>query len=90
MNHGVMISISSCFNDTIEIQSSKTKLNEMALWVQVHNIPLGYMDREIAEEICTTVGKVVKIEGLRELGGDSFIRLGLLWISHNFFAGGEL
>ena len=51
------------------------KLNETALWVQVHNIPLGYMDREIAEEICITVGKVVKTEGLRELWGDSFIRV---------------
>ena len=33
------------------------------------------MDRETAEEICITVGKVVKTEGLRESRGDGFIRV---------------
>ena len=51
------------------------KLNEMALWVQVHNIPLGYMDGEIAEEICSNVGKVVQTKGIRESGGNGFIRV---------------
>ena len=51
------------------------RLTEMALWVQVHNIPLGYMDRVTAEEICSTVGKVVQTEGIRGSGGDGFIRV---------------
>ena len=50
-------------------------LTEAALWVQVHNIPLGFMDRETAEEICLIVGKVVKSVGSKDLGGDGFIRV---------------
>lgn len=51
------------------------KLNEALLWVQVHNISMGHMDRETTEEIYSTVGKVVKIEGSKEFGGDDFIRV---------------
>ena len=43
-------------------------LNEVALWVQVHNIPMGYMDREIAEEICSKIGKVGSPRVLKTLG----------------------
>ncbi|XP_050273150.1 uncharacterized protein LOC126716163 [Quercus robur] len=51
-------------------------LNKAALWVQVHNIPLAYMDRETAEEICSTVGKVVQSAGSKETGGgEGFIRV---------------
>lgn len=43
--------------------------------MQVHNIPLGYMDKETAEEICSTTGKVVKTSGDMESGGGGFIRV---------------
>lgn len=36
---------------------------------------MGYMDRETAEEICSTVGKVVKSAGSIDSRGSSFIRV---------------
>ncbi|XP_065636818.1 UPF0481 protein At3g47200-like [Quercus suber] len=47
-------------------------LNEAALWVQVHNIPLGYMDKETAEEICSTVGLITSLVHLQS---DDFLKL---------------
>ena len=50
-------------------------LNEATFWVQVHNIPLGYMDTDTAEEICSKIGKVVKSTGKKDYGGEGFIRV---------------
>ena len=45
------------------------------MWVQVHIIPLGYMDKKTAEEICSTVGKVVKSAGSKDSEGEGFTRV---------------
>ncbi|XP_075663236.1 uncharacterized protein LOC142632780 [Castanea sativa] len=62
-----------CYNKDTVLEDYN--VNEASLWVQVHNIPIGYMDRETTEEICSIVGKVVKTEGSKDSGGDSFIRV---------------
>ena len=62
-----------CYNkDTILENYS---LTETAMWVQVHNILLGYMDRKTVEEICSIVGKVVKSAGSKDSGGEGFTRV---------------
>ena len=51
------------------------KLQESSFWIQVHNIPLSYMDREIVEDICAVAGRVVQTTGEAEFGGGGFIRV---------------
>ena len=30
----------------------------MSLWVQVHDIPVSYLNREVAEQLCEAIGVV--------------------------------
>ena len=49
--------------------------NKTSLWVQVFNIPVRYMTREVAKEICSSVGEVCLLgTHLTEVGG-SFVRV---------------
>ena len=45
------------------------KLQESSFWIQVHNIPLSYMDRETIKEICAVAGRVVCTTGDAKSGG---------------------
>ncbi|XP_030970995.1 uncharacterized protein At4g02000-like [Quercus lobata] len=51
------------------------KLQESTFWIQVHNIPPNYLDRETAKEISTTAGQVVSTKDNAESGGEGFIRV---------------
>lgn len=44
-------------------------------WVQVHDIPVRYMNRRVAEEICDIVGDVQKSVGAVDDDGGLFIRV---------------
>lgn len=48
-------------------------LNETTLWIQVHNIPVSYMNRETAEDICMVARKVISSSGDPDSGGGGFI-----------------
>ncbi|KAL0011099.1 hypothetical protein SO802_006207 [Lithocarpus litseifolius] len=43
-------------------------------WVQVHDIPMWYMTTEVAENICDTIGEVVRSIGAETEEGSCFIR----------------
>ena len=47
-------------------------------WVQVHDIPVRYMNRRVAEEICDIVGEVQKSVGAVDDDGGFFIRVRVL------------
>ncbi|KAL0014215.1 hypothetical protein SO802_001284 [Lithocarpus litseifolius] len=47
-------------------------------WVQVHDIPMRFMKRKVAEEICDTIGEVQKSTGAVDEEGGHFIRVCVL------------
>ena len=47
-------------------------------WVQVHDIPVRFMTRKVAEEICDTIGEVQKSIGAIDDEGGHFIRVHVL------------
>ena len=47
-------------------------------WVQFHDIPLRFMTRAMAEEICDTIGEVQKSTGAVDEEGGHFIRVRVL------------
>ena len=47
----------------------------MSLWVQVHDIPISYLNREVAEELCEAIGVVDRNSKDEEVDGGSFIRV---------------
>lgn len=36
----------------------ESKFSSATFWVQVHDIPIWYMTKEVAEELCDTIGEV--------------------------------
>ena len=49
--------------------------NRATFWVQVHNIPLRFMTKEMAECLCETVGEVSKSTGAVDDEGGHFMRV---------------
>ena len=49
--------------------------NKTSFWVQVYDIPIRYMTKEVAEEICSSVGEVCHLETHPTEEGGSFVRV---------------
>ena len=49
--------------------------NKTSLWVQVFYIPVRYMTKEVAEDICSSVGEVCLSETHPKKVGGSFVRV---------------
>ena len=48
---------------------------ESLFWVQVHDIPITYMNQATTEELCSILGKVIHMPGEPTLGGQGFMRV---------------
>ena len=48
---------------------------ESLFWVQVHDIPITYMNQATAEELCSVIGEVIHMPGGPTLGGQGFMRV---------------
>ena len=48
---------------------------ETVFWVQVHDIPITYMNQATAEELCASIGEVIHVPGSSTLGGQGFMRV---------------
>ena len=48
--------------------------NRTSFWVQVHNIPMRFMNQKVAEGICSTVVTVIQKPNM-EVDGGSFMRV---------------
>ncbi|KAK9996626.1 hypothetical protein SO802_021312 [Lithocarpus litseifolius] len=51
------------------------KFDRATFWIQVHDIPIRYMSREVAESICDIVGEVCRSIGGVEEDGGRFMRV---------------
>lgn len=47
-------------------------LDKASFWVQIHNIPISYRNRSVAEDICEVIGKVDRTTA------DSELRVGVM------------
>ena len=49
--------------------------DHVSLWVQVHDIPVQFLSREVAEKLCGAVGEVRKDVNLREVERGEVMRI---------------
>ena len=49
--------------------------NMVSLWVQVHDISVSYLNREVVEELCEAIGVVDRNSKDEEVDGGNFIRV---------------
>ena len=56
-----------------EVDVLDIDFNMVNFWIQVHNIPVCFRTRAVAEKICGVAGLVDKNTDEREIMGDSFI-----------------
>lgn len=62
----IILSESWCFNKNLVVMKRydndvplwESKFSSSTFWVQVHDIPIRYMTKEVVEELCDTVGEV--------------------------------
>ena len=47
-------------------------------WVQVHNIPVSFLTRKVAEKLCEMVGEVQNSIGAVDEEGGNFFRVGVV------------
>ena len=57
------IMVLSCYDNDASVKASE--LTKVAFWVQVYDIPLHFRNREIAEQICEPVRKILHPTKLR-------------------------
>ena len=50
-------------------------MTTVTFWVQVHDIPLRFRNKDVAEQICSVMGTILQPENLNECDGGSFIRV---------------
>ena len=51
------------------------KLDKASFWVQVHNIPIGYRNKTVVEDICEAIGQVDHSTNVSDSEGGSYIRV---------------
>ncbi|KAL0013547.1 hypothetical protein SO802_000616 [Lithocarpus litseifolius] len=61
------------YDNTVAVDCSE--IATVAFWVQVHDIPIRFRNKEVAEQICEAMGSVKQPETPNECDGGSFIRV---------------
>ena len=61
------------FDKTLPLRDVVFK--ETVFWVQVHDIPITYMNQATAEALCASIGEVIHVPGNSPLGGRGFMRV---------------
>ena len=57
------------------IPISELNFNRVTMWVQVHDIPIPFLNRGVAEDLCNVVGEVCKDTKLSEMEGGHYFRV---------------
>ncbi|KAL0002652.1 hypothetical protein SO802_016433 [Lithocarpus litseifolius] len=58
-----------------EVDITEMEFKWVTFWVQVHDIPIRFRNRRVAERICEAIGKVNSMLDDNESEGDGFIRI---------------
>ena len=58
-----------------DVPALELQFRKATFWVQVHDIPIRFMMRGVAESICDIIGEVCRSNGRVEEDGGSFIRI---------------
>ena len=58
-----------------ESSLNECNFNKVSFWVQVYDIPLRYRNKEVAEQICETIGVIQHPKDPPDCDGGSFIRV---------------
>ena len=61
------------YNKTLPLRD--LVFRESLFWVQVHDIPITYMNQATAEELCSVIGEVIHMPGGPTFGGQGFMRV---------------
>lgn len=62
------ITIMERYNKNSNIE--ELKFDKSTFWVQVHGLPIKFMNVKAAEKICVTLGRVIPTVNLNEVKGD--------------------
>ena len=65
--------VSQSYNKDIDL--ADMDFNMVTFWVQVHEIPIRFITRNVAEKIYRAIGKVTRVAKDCEGEGDGFIRV---------------
>ncbi|KAK9991871.1 hypothetical protein SO802_026856 [Lithocarpus litseifolius] len=52
--------------------------DKIPVWVQVHDIPMRFLNRRVAEDLCDVVDSVCRMDDVTQMDGGSFIRVRIL------------
>ena len=61
------------FNKTLMLRDVVFK--ETVFWVQVHDIPITYMNQATVGDLCASIGEVIRMLGGSTLGGQGFMKV---------------
>ena len=56
-------------NDTL---AKDLAFDKVPFWVQVHNIPISFQTKKVAEKLCETVGEIQRSNGAMDDDGGNF------------------
>ena len=58
-----------------DVSIQEIPFNEASFWVQLHDLPIRFMNKTVVESVCDIVGKVCRSIGGVEKEGSSFMRV---------------
>lgn len=66
------------------------EFSKVLVWVQVHDIPVRFMNRKVAKGLCKVVGLVCSRNDAIEMDGGSFMRVRVLIDKTHHYAEGDI
>lgn len=58
-----------------EVPIRALKFNTIPMWIQVHDIPMRFLNHKVAEKLCEVAGSMCREEDINEIDGGSFMRV---------------
>ena len=58
-----------------EVPLQALEFNKIPIWVQIHDVPIRFMNKTVAEKLCEVVWEVCKNTEEGEMDGGSFLRM---------------
>ena len=58
-----------------DVPITKLVFEKVPFWLQVHDLPISFMTREMVENLCEVVGEIQKTDGAMDEDGGSFFRV---------------